>query len=188
MLRFAFAILALVGFALPAQSQQGPSEDRSGSRSSPRTVDTEPRRRVDDTSRRAELVDADDTNVILDSARAVGSASLDRDRKDPAINGEIKGLKYSVLFSACTNGRNCKYIQLIASFVLPKGFGERDMNEWNKTRLFGKAFINDKGDAVISMNSTLVGGVSRANINDTFSQFRIFLNEFNDFLYGKRRR
>lgn len=185
MLRLAFTIVALVALVLPAQSQQGPSEDRSRSRS----VDTEPRRRVDDTSRRAELIDADDTNVILDIARSVGSASLDRgDRKDPAINGEIKGLKYSVLFSACTNGRNCKYIQLIASFVLPKGFGERDMNDWNKTRLFGKAFVNDKGDAVISLNVTLVGGVSRANINDTFTQFRIFLNEFNDFLYGKKRR
>ena len=183
MLRLAFTVLMLAALALPAQSQQGLSNGSS------RSIDTEPRRRVDDTSRRAELIDADDTNTILDVARSLGSASMDRgDRRDPAINGEVKGLKYSVLFSGCSGGRNCKYIQIIASFVMPKGFGDRDMNDWNKSRLFGKAFMNDKGDAVISLNISMVGGVSRANLNDTFSQFRIFIGEFNDFLYGKKRR
>jgi len=184
MLRLALTVLMLAAaLAWPAQSQQGLSNGSS------RSIDTDPRRRVDDTSRRPELIDADDTSTILDAARSLGSASMDRgDRRDPAINGEVKGLKYSVLFSGCSSGRNCKYIQIIASFVVPKGFGEQEMNDWNKTRLFGKAFINDKREAVISLNISMVGGVSRANLNDTFSQFRIFIGEFNDFLYGKKRR
>lgn len=176
MLRFALVAIALIALAPSAQSQQRPA-DRGTSRSV-----------SSDTPRRADLVTADDTRTILQLARELGSADLEKgDRGDPIINGQINGLRYSVLFSACSSGRDCKYIQMIASFELPKGFSDQDMNTWNKTRLFGKAFINDKGVAVISLNTTLVGGVSRANMTDVFSQFKIFLVQFNDFLYGKRR-
>jgi hypothetical protein len=140
-------------------------------------------------AQRSELVDGDSTRSILDIARGFGSADMDRrGDKDPAISGRMEGLKYSVLFSGCQRGRDCKFIQLIASFELPKGYSDRDMNDWNKKRLFGKAFINDNRDAVISMNFTVYGGVTRANFSENMAQFKVFLREFNEFLYGKRRR
>jgi hypothetical protein len=140
-------------------------------------------------AQRSELIDGDNTRAILDIARGFGSADMDRKGdKDPAISGRIEGLKYSILFSGCQRGRDCKFVQLIASFELPKGFGDRDMNDWNKKRLFGKAFINDSRDAVISMNFTVFGGVSRENFTENMAQFKVFLREFNDHLYGKRRR
>lgn len=146
MFRIALVAVALVALVPPAQSQQRPSD-----RESSRPVSS-------DSSGRTGLITADDSRTILQVAREFGSADLERgDRGAPLINGQIKGLRYSVIFSGCSGSNGCKFIQLIASFELPKHFSVHDMNTWNKTRLFGKAFINDKGVAVISMNSTLVG-------------------------------
>jgi hypothetical protein len=176
MLRLALTLVAVLCVALPVPADAQRSDAAS--------------RRVGSDARRDEtrLVDGDDVRTFLEFARSFGTANMDRsDRGDPAISGEMRKLKYSVLFTGCSRGRDCKYVQFIASFVLPKSYGDRDMNDWNKTRLFGKAFINDKNEAVISMNATLVGGVSRDNVNDMFAQYRTFLAEFSDFLYGKRR-
>ena len=92
-----------------------------------------------------------------------------------------------MLFSGCKDKKDCRYIQLIASFQRPSDFGDREMNDWNKKKLFGKAFVNDNGDAIISMNATLFGGVSRANIEHMFDQWKVFLLDFNDYLYKKKK-
>ncbi|HRD78423.1 MAG TPA: YbjN domain-containing protein [Hyphomicrobiaceae bacterium] len=134
------------------------------------------------------LIDGSAQSAIQSIARSFGKVEMTKTRDgNPLIRAESGKFKYVVFFSDCRDGR-CSNIQLIADFRRPDNFGEREMNDWNKKRAFGKAFINDDGLAVISLNLLLSGGVSRANLDGQFDLWSKLLKEFDDFLYGGGRR
>ncbi len=114
-----------------------------------------------------EIITAGDTSVILEIAKSFGSASLERDSSgDPAIIGRTEGLKYGITFHSCNN-RKCDDLLFMSAFSTT-GVSSSKVNEWNKTRRFGKVYLDDEGDPHIELAANLDYGICKKNLEDTF--------------------
>jgi hypothetical protein len=115
------------------------------------------------------LLTAADPAPILAIARGWGWAELATDSAgDPMIRGRRAGQAYWVYFYDCTASRDCLNIQFRTIFPLPAGVSANAINRWNGETRFGKAYIDDEGDLVVKLDVNLWGGVSAANLDDTF--------------------
>ena len=103
----------------------------------------------------------------------------------PMIVGTIDGLHYRVFFYGCTKGATgCDSIQLMATW--PAGtMSLEQVNEWNRTKRFGKAYLRTDGSVALEMQINLDGGVARSNLTDTFDWWRIGMSEFADSMRGR---
>ncbi len=126
--------------------------------------------------RAQDLVMADNPAKIVEIARGFGSAELEEASDgSPRIQARIDGIKYSVLFYGCDDdGKDCTTIQFWAFTSAPPN-ALMAVNNWNRDRRFGKAYIDSDGDVVIEMDVNLLGGVTPKNLDDTFDWWRIVL-------------
>ena len=125
------------------------------------------------------IVDATDPATIMEFARGYGSALMERDDAgDPMIVGRIDGTRYAILFYGCHNASNCTSIQLLASWTNQTDVTIADVNEWNLSRNFGRAYLDDQGDPVLDYVINLDGGVTSRNLDDSFDWWRVILGDF----------
>ena len=125
-----------------------------------------------------DMVDATDPDAVMNIARGFGSARLSEEGiGDPLISGRIEGEKYKVFFYMCEENQNCKDIQFWAGWTGTDVTIE-DVNEWNAEKRFGKAFIDDEGDPILTYVVNLNGGVSYDNLEDSFDWWRTMLSSF----------
>ncbi|MBY6186481.1 YbjN domain-containing protein [Marinobacter hydrocarbonoclasticus] len=128
----------------------------------------------------ASLVDATDPSEIVNLARGFGSASLDIDGEgDPMIIGRINGTKYAVYFYGCDDGRRCREIQFTAAWS-GSNVSMSEINEWNETTRYGKAYLDSDGDPNIEMTVNLFKGVSRDNLEDTIDWWKVAMETFEE--------
>jgi len=126
------------------------------------------------------LITAANPQTILDIARRYGSAELTTDSdNDPRIRGRIDGTSYSVFFYGCSNGRNCKTIDFSTAWSSNR-VSLRDVNEWNRTKRFAKAYLDSDDDPTLEMSVNLDAGVSRGNLDDTFDWWKVMLTQFKE--------
>ncbi len=129
------------------------------------------------------LVDATRPADIVEIARGFGSAHLERDSfDDPMILGRIDGIAYSVLFYGCEDSAHCRSIQLRASWSPNAGITTADMDQWNREKLFGRAYLDQDGAPMLDMVVNLDGGVTLRNLDDTFDWWKVIVLEFADLL------
>lgn len=130
----------------------------------------------------SDLIDATDPTEILNIARGFGSANLDRDSDgDPRITGRIDGYRYSVFFYGCASGERCTNIAFNAGWITKDVDLDR-INEWNRDRRYGRAYLDRDGDPVVEMDVNIEFGVSRMNFDDTFALWSSILKEFANYV------
>jgi hypothetical protein len=54
----------------------------------------------------------------------------------------------------------------------------RQVNDWNRMRKYGKAYLDDDGDPTLDMDVDLEGGITEARIKDSISTFKLLLESF----------
>lgn len=124
------------------------------------------------------LVSAEDPEAILNIAKGYGSAVLTTDSSnDPFITGRIEGTKYGIVFYGCSNGRNCDDILFSAGWSGIE-VSIYDINAWNRTKKFGKAYLDNDGDPMLEMAVNLDYGITHKNLDDTFNRWVIALKGF----------
>lgn len=129
------------------------------------------------------LLDASDPEAIANIARGYGAVEVTSDAVgDPMLRGRMDGTQYLVLFYGCENGRNCTNIQFRAAWVNTGAVTQNTILAWNRDNRFGKATLDAENDPVIQWDVNLFGGVSRANLDDTFDWWRVVLDGFADHL------
>jgi hypothetical protein len=129
------------------------------------------------------LVDATDPAAIAEIARGYGAVEVTTDAVgDPMLRGRMEGVQYLVLFYGCEAGRNCTNIQFQAAWVNNGSTTEQDLEAWNRDNRFGKAHMDAEYDPIIQWDVNLFGGVSRANLDDTFDWWRVVLDKFETYL------
>ncbi|SUZ30998.1 hypothetical protein ROE7235_00729 [Roseibaca ekhonensis] len=129
------------------------------------------------------LLDASDPEAIAAIARGYGAVEVTSDAVgDPMLRGRMDGTQYLVLFYGCENGRNCTNIQFRAAWVNTGAVTQNTIQAWNNDNRFGKATLDAENDPVIQWDVNLFGGVSRANLDDTFDWWRVVLDGFTDHL------
>lgn len=130
------------------------------------------------------MVSAKDPQKIVEIAKGFGTATLEKDSSgDPKITGRIDGTRYMILFFGCTNNKDCSSIQFAAGWSMPKDkrLSIAQMNEWNKTKRFGKAYIDDENDPVIEMDLPLYD-VPVAYLEDSFEWWQAAVGEFSNYV------
>ncbi len=126
------------------------------------------------------LVSAKDPDAILNIAKGYGSATLEKDsRNNPMIVGRIDGTRYGVFFMGCSDGQNCKDIQLVAAW---KGIdvSMAQINSWNRAKPSGRAYLNSDGNPRLDMLVPLNHGVTQKNFDHTFKHWSITLTKFKE--------
>ena len=108
-------------------------------------------------------------------------ASLTTDEGgDPLITAKVDGLKFKVQTYDCGKSvpRRCRSLQFIAAFSLDHPVTSADyaaMNDYNKKKVYGRAFVDDNGDADVDMVMNLNGGVLAANLMDTVATWKTYV-------------
>lgn len=103
---------------------------------------------------------------------------------DPVLESALgENQKFSVFFYNCTEHRNCQTMQFYAGFSESDADAAR-LNDWNRSKRFGRAYIDKAGDPAIEMDIDLFGaGMSRELFEDNFQFWRILMGEFSKFIY-----
>lgn len=99
---------------------------------------------------------------------------------DPFITARGSDLKFKVLTSDCDKAapRRCRSLMFLATFALPRKATDEDfraMNEYNKNKMFGRAFIDDNGDAAVDFVINMSGGVSARNLMDNVGTWKVYV-------------
>ena len=125
-----------------------------------------------------ELVDGGDVDAILEIAKAHGEAVLEiQTDGDPRISGRINGLGYQLFFMNCTAGKDCEDLNFYAGFAELKPTVDA-INDWNRNKRFGNAYLDSDLDAVIEFDVNLEFGVSRDNLDAAFGLWELLLQQY----------
>jgi len=131
-------------------------------------------------AQRKYLIDGSNPQAIVEIASGYGSAELTTDNDgDPKITGRMEGIRYSIYFYGCSNGKNCDSIAFSTGWVSDR-VSLQDINEWNKIKRFGRVYLDNEDDPMVEMNVNLDGGVSRENLDDTFGWWKIAITSFKE--------
>lgn len=115
---------------------------------------------------------------VLELAKGYGSASLfTLSDGTPQIVGRMGGRKYAVNFYGCTNSKACKSLHFTWSIDF-KNAPMEDVNKWNRSKRFAKAYIDTDGDLALDMDVNVTYGVTRENLDDSFGYWELALNLF----------
>ncbi len=128
-----------------------------------------------------EIIDATGPARILTAVQGYGEAALTTDNLgDPLIEGRIGEKDYDLFFYDCNEGRDCKSLTFSATWETDDLTDEM-MAGWNREKRFGKAYLDQDGNATVEMSVNLHGGVTRLNLDDTIDWWRLVLAEFSDY-------
>jgi hypothetical protein len=131
-----------------------------------------------------DIIDATDPEAILNLAKGYGSAKLGTDSSgDPKITGRIDGTKYGVYFYGCKDGKNCDDIQFAAAWS-GVSVSLEEINEWNRNKRFGRAYLDSDGDPSLLMSVNIDYGVTEENLDDTFNWWKRVLEQYREEVLG----
>ncbi|MHA6718154.1 YbjN domain-containing protein [Sphingomonas sp. RS6] len=100
------------------------------------------------TTAQAQVRSQDPQSVIRAMQAAGYKAELGKDPTgDPQITSGASGTRFMVYFFGCEEHKNCTEIQFYAGWTA-KAPIER-INKWNASHRFGRAYLDDEGDANI---------------------------------------
>jgi len=123
-----------------------------------------------------------DTGEILNAARGYGSATLTtQNNGDPQITGKIEGITYQVYFRNCTNNTNCEDLNFYLGFLDIKPTLE-SINEWNSTKRFSRAYVDQDKDACVEMDIDLVQGVTAEYLDSQFALWNMVVTQFAEYV------
>lgn len=125
-----------------------------------------------------ELLDGGDVEAILEIAKAHGEAVLEAQTDgNPRISGRIDGLGYQLFFMNCTDGKACEDLNFYAGFANLKPTVDA-INDWNRNKRFGNAYLDSDLDAVIEFDVNLEFGVARDNLDAAFGLWELLLQQY----------
>ncbi|WP_181177418.1 MULTISPECIES: YbjN domain-containing protein [unclassified Mesorhizobium] len=130
----------------------------------------------------AEILQTPDPPAILDIAKGFGSARMDKDDNgDPMLSGRIEGVKYVIYFYGCEDHENCKSLQFSTGYTDPLTADQA--NAWNAKYRWVKAYAGDGSN--FKMDVSFAGGITRANLEEQFSNWNTMAGNIKGFLSGE---
>jgi hypothetical protein len=87
---------------------------------------------------------------------------------DPIIRSSADGSGFSVLFYGCDEETRCASIQFTAGFNLRDGTTLEAINDWNRNKRFGKAYLDEENDPFLEYDIDLERGATTEAIENAF--------------------
>lgn len=100
---------------------------------------------------------------------------------DPTIASSSNDVNWRVYFYSCSSGR-CKSIQFSAGFDLTNGMTYAKINEWNFTKRFSRASLDDEMDPFIRYDIDAETGFTSEALNLGVETWQLVLPTFADFI------
>lgn len=104
------------------------------------------------------------------------------DEGEPKIAGRLSESNYDIQFFGCKSRAGCNSIMFRAGYDLNEGLSFSKVNTWNRSKRFGKAYVDDENDPFIEMNVNLDFGVTPENFLDTVDYWRVVIEEFEEHI------
>ncbi|PXA96438.1 hypothetical protein DMC47_17510 [Nostoc sp. 3335mG] len=134
----------------------------------------------------AQMVRAQDPQSVLAAMKAGGysDATLKTDKGgDPMISAKTDDTSFAVFFYNCKENRNCATVQFYTGYKAKSPISLEKINEWNNSRRFGRAALDDDRDPVIRMDIDLDdGGMSQALFIDNLEFWKTVVSAFENHL------
>lgn len=130
-----------------------------------------------------QIVDGTDPAALVDIIQSLGyRASLEVDGEgDPLIRSSVGGTQFALVFYGCSEQHDdCQILLFKAGYELNDKVGMDVINQWNATRLFGRAYLDEVSDPWIELVLNMQGGVTRAQFEKTFEWWETSVGEFED--------
>ncbi len=130
------------------------------------------------------MVDASAPQAIANLMQQAGyRAVLTTDNVgDPKIESSAAGADYSIYFYGCENGQNCLSVQFTSGYDLPNGASLGLINDWNGTKRFAFAYLDNENDPFLNYDVNLYAGVSEQNFLETLSLWDTILADFHSHI------
>jgi hypothetical protein len=134
----------------------------------------------------AQMVSAKDPQTLVRALQAKGfQAKLETAGGEPAIVSGAGGFKFSIFFENCTDGRACTTVSFFTGFTDLKATLPQ-VNEWNQTKRFIRAYVDREGDPVMRMDVDLDhAGIATVNFGEYLDIWTSLVPEFVTFLRQK---
>lgn len=129
----------------------------------------------------AQMVRGQDPSTLVRALQKEGmAAKLGTDKMgDPMITSGVGGTTFQVFFYNCTNNKDCATVQFHSGYDLKTPVSLDKLNEWNRTKRFGRAFLDAENDPILQMDVDLDdGGMSQALFIDNIQFWSSILGEF----------
>lgn len=105
-------------------------------------------------------------------------AQLERtDEGRPRIRSASDGINFTLSFLGCEEN-DCRAIMYSAGFRMDNPPSLERINEWNRQRNIGHAYINSSGNPGVAFFVPMEGGISEATFNYAFRNWRAALNDY----------
>lgn len=101
---------------------------------------------------------------------------------DPEIISGLDGSKFYIQFYGCKGGARCTGIQFSIGIDLDKGMTLAKINQWNRERRFGRAFLDDDNDPYVQMDLDLEHGATTEGVANNLDTWAAVLPEFKAFI------
>ncbi|HMO75074.1 MAG TPA: YbjN domain-containing protein [Sphingopyxis sp.] len=136
----------------------------------------------------AKLIDAKTPAAIatLVESRGWQTETVSEAGEPPYIKATRGGELYVIAFMNCTDGKNCKTLQLFMGFTDAKDVPLEKFNEWNRDRRFARAYRDEDGDPVLAMDIDLdFAGLPRENVGELFNTWTDSMESYRTFVGGE---
>ena len=129
----------------------------------------------------AENIVASDPGVLLSFFLDQGiPAELTKDDYgDPKINVRYFGTKFGIYYYGCNNGENCRAIQFFSGYKTSGKISLEQINSWNTTERYAKAYLSKELNARIEYDVHLGNvGMSKEDFDSVFSLWTQSIENF----------
>jgi hypothetical protein len=129
----------------------------------------------------AQMVKAQDPQSLVNALQGGGyAAKLGVDKVgDPMITSGVAGTTFQIFFYNCTEHKACATITFHSGYDLTASPGLEKINEWNRGKRFGRAYLDKENDPILEMDVDLDdGGVATLLFIDNIEFWASILTDF----------
>lgn len=101
---------------------------------------------------------------------------------DPLILTTMDGVTVRIFFYNCDPSKRCEDLQFLAGFDLADGLSSVSVEEWNRTKRFGTAYLDDENDPYLKVDLQVGPGGTPDLVKGYFSTVEAVLDQFKDHI------
>lgn len=100
---------------------------------------------------------------------------------DPLIKTTKDGVKFQVYFYECNSKPRCQSIQFYSGWSV-KGISLEKINEWDRTKRFGRAYLDQDIEPCVEMDVDLEHGANTEAIANDLVRWLLVMKTFRTFI------